>query len=174
MGRYQQYCGGMLLVLFRLFSTLEGYHQHLLRMFSTGGISSVLWRRFGTLERYQHYCGRMLLVLLRWFSTVKGYQQYFTGYHRLCGGIPSVLRRIFSTVGRYQQYCRGIPSASLRMVSTVGDINSTVEARHQSFLRVFSTVELIPKLLVVSPHSTEYSPGYMNIPLTVQNILLVT
>ena len=75
-------------VLWRVFSTVEGYLQY------CGGIPSVLWRdTFSTVEGYLQYCGGITAVHVGGsFSTVGGYfstvevVQYSGGYHQYSGG----------------------------------------------------------------------------------------
>ncbi len=103
-----------------------------------GNVGTALWRLFSTVERFHQYCGGKLSVLLgeplvgwegcsalwKVFSTVKDVQYYgvvisvYIGgwpvlwgeHHQNCGGIPSVLWRRFSTTGWYRQYLGRIPS----------------------------------------------------------------
>ena len=71
-----------------------------------GGITSVLWRVFSTVEGYLQYCGGITAVHVGdSFSTVGGYLQYCGGCSVQWGitsvqwGIASVLWRVFSTLG---------------------------------------------------------------------------
>ncbi len=80
-------------VVWRIFVTVEGYHQYCWWKKSVHWI----WMVLGNVEGYYRYCGGIQFSTVEIFRSVKGYHQYI-GWYSLLWRDTTVHWRVFSTV----------------------------------------------------------------------------
>ncbi len=95
----------------RIFSSVQGYHQHCGGCSFLWGILSVLWRDTISTVEDVHYSG--------------AYYQYCGGFSVLCRDTISIVEDVHYS-GAYHQYCRGCSILYLCIIITVRDSVSTV------------------------------------------------